>query len=68
MQHCCWKTRYSSAPPCAGEDIVDASGKLEVLDRLLAKLKARGHRVCLFSQFNMMLDVLEDYMNMRGYK
>ena len=27
-----------------------ASGKLEVLDRLLTKLKARGHRVVLFSQ------------------
>jgi SNF2 family DNA or RNA helicase len=54
--------------PHAGEDIVAASGKLEVLDRLLRRLQRRGHRVVLFSQFNMMLDVLEDYLNMRGCK
>jgi len=29
---------------------VAASGKMEVLDRLLRKLKRRGHRVVLFSQ------------------
>ncbi|EFN54637.1 hypothetical protein CHLNCDRAFT_9749, partial [Chlorella variabilis] len=51
-----------------GEDIVHASGKMDVLDRLLKKLKRRGHRVVLFSQFNMQLDILEDFMNMRGYK
>lgn len=37
-------------PPSADESIVHASGKLEVLDRMLGKLKARGHRVVLFSQ------------------
>ena len=25
-------------------------------------------RVVLFSQFNMMLDIIEDYLIMRGYK
>ncbi|MEW5298327.1 MAG: hypothetical protein WDW36_001466 [Sanguina aurantia] len=50
------------------EDIVEASGKMQVLDRMLAKLKAKDHRVVLFSQFNMMLDVVEDYLLMRGYK
>ena len=34
----------------ADEGIVQASGKMEVLDRLLRKLKRRGHRVVLFSQ------------------
>jgi hypothetical protein len=47
---------------------VEAAGKLAVLDRLLAMLRARGHRVVLFSQFNVMLDILEDYLIMRGYK
>ena len=41
---------------------------LKVLDRLLEKLKSRGHRVVLFSQFNIMLDVIEDYLIYRGYK
>ena len=38
-----------------------------VLDRLLARLAARGHRVVLFSQSNRMLDVIEDFLLMRGY-
>ena len=52
----------------AGEDIVTASGKLGVLDRLLTKLKAGGHRVVLFSQWNKVLDVLEDWLALRGYR
>ncbi|KAK9840665.1 hypothetical protein WJX81_008358 [Elliptochloris bilobata] len=51
-----------------GEDIVEASGKMGVLDRMLRKLKERGHRVTLFSQYNRMLDVIEDYLIYRGYK
>ena len=51
-----------------GEDIVEAAGKMGVLDRLLAKLKGRGHRVTLFSQYNRMLDIIEDYLLMRGYR
>lgn len=41
---------------------------MAVLDRMLAMLFARGHRVTLFSQFNIMLDIIEDYLIMRGYK
>lgn len=57
--------------PCvisSGEDIVEAAGKMGVLDRLLSKLKGRGHRVTLFSQYNRMLDIIEDYLLMRGYR
>jgi SWI/SNF-related matrix-associated actin-dependent regulator of chromatin subfamily A member 5 len=39
-----------------------------VLDQLLSKLKAKGHRVVLFSQFNMMLDIIEDFLRLRGLK
>jgi hypothetical protein len=31
-------------------DIVRSSGKFELLDRMLPKLKAAGHRVLMFSQ------------------
>ncbi|KAK9837753.1 hypothetical protein WJX74_004265 [Apatococcus lobatus] len=51
-----------------GEDVVEASGKMAVLDRLLLKLKSRGHRVTLFSQFKMQLDLLEDYCILRGFR
>ena len=36
--------------PEVGEEIWRASGKLELLDRILPKLKACGHRVLIFSQ------------------
>jgi SNF2 family DNA or RNA helicase len=38
-------------PGSINEEIVQASGKMQVMDRLLTKLKAAGHRVVLFSQF-----------------
>ena len=41
------------------EELVSASGKLSVLEKLLCKLKAAGHRVCLFSQFTSVLNILE---------
>ena len=44
------------------EEIVTASGKMVVLDRLLTKLKAKGHRVVIFSQYTRTLDILNDYL------
>uniref|UniRef100_A0A7S4BX57 Uncharacterized protein n=1 Tax=Chrysotila carterae TaxID=13221 RepID=A0A7S4BX57_CHRCT len=38
-----------------------ASGKYVLLDKLLPKLKAEGHRVLIFSQMTRVLDILEDY-------
>ena len=48
--------------------LVRASGKLVLLDKLLPKLKEDGHRVLIFSQFKIMLDILEDYLELRGMK
>lgn len=45
-------------------DIVAASGKMQTLQKLLKHLLAKGHRVVLFSQFTMMLDVLQDWLTM----
>ncbi|XP_078265718.1 chromodomain-helicase-DNA-binding protein 1-like isoform X1 [Rhinoraja longicauda] len=50
-----------------GDHLVEASGKLHLLDTLLAFLHPRGHRVLLFSQMTRMLDILQDYMEYRGY-
>ena len=49
------KTNY----PVLGEELVNASGKMMVLDRLLRELFERGHKVLLFSQFTTMLDIIE---------
>lgn len=50
------------------DEIVRASGKFELLDRLLPKLHRAGHRVLLFSQMTRLLDVLEIYLRMHDYK
>ena len=50
------------------EEMVEASGKLSVLDRILTKLKENGHRVVIFSQFTTMLDILSDFLALRGHK
>ena len=50
------------------QSLVDASGKLVLLDKLLPRLKADGHRVLMFSQFKIMLDIIEDYLGGRGFK
>lgn len=53
-------------PTC--EDLIAASGKLAVLDKLLRSLYEKNHRVVLFSQFTSVLDILDDYCTMRGFK
>ena len=39
--------------------MVSDSGKMYVLDRLLAELKEEGHRVLVYSQMTRMIDILE---------
>jgi len=49
------------------KNLLMSSGKLVLLDKLLARLKADGHRVLIFSQMVRMLNILSDYLTMRGY-
>jgi chromodomain-helicase-DNA-binding protein 7 len=48
--------------------LTKASGKLVLLDKLLPKLKDGGHRILIFSQFKIMLDIIEDYLSLRDFK
>ena len=48
-------------------ELVESSGKMQLLELLLPKLKANNHRVLVFSQMTKMLDILEDYLLARGY-
>ncbi|CAH1792106.1 unnamed protein product [Owenia fusiformis] len=50
------------------ETLIRDAGKLEVLDSLLARLKAEGHRVLIYSQMTRMIDLLEEYMWHRKHK
>ncbi|CAL7947261.1 unnamed protein product [Xylocopa violacea] len=48
------------------QELIPKAGKLKILDELLPKLKEEGHRVLIFSQFTMILDILEEYLAIRG--
>ncbi|XP_043475388.1 ATP-dependent helicase brm isoform X2 [Leptopilina heterotoma] len=52
----------------AGPDLFRASGKFELLDRILPKLKATNHRVLLFCQMTQLMTIMEDYLTWRGFK
>ena len=43
------------------------SGKLILLDKLLRRLRETGHRVLIFSQMVKMLDILAEYLRLRGF-
>ncbi|KAG0037589.1 hypothetical protein BGZ82_002267 [Podila clonocystis] len=47
--------------------IIMSSGKMVLLDKLLTRLKKDGHRVLIFSQMVRMLDIMTDYMALRGF-
>ena len=42
-------------------------GKLQILDRLLRRLKAGKHRCLIFTQMSKMLNVLEVFLNLHGH-
>lgn len=50
------------------EHLILDSGKFQKLDEMLPRLKAGGHRVLVFSQFTMMLDILEPYLAARRHR
>lgn len=49
-------------------EMVRASGKFELLDRLLPKLRRAGHRVLLFSQMTKLMDILQAYLKLHDFK
>lgn len=50
-----------------GPDLFRVSGKFELLDRVLPKLKQSNHKVLLFCQMTAVMDLLEHYFNYRNY-
>ncbi|XP_064405406.1 SWI/SNF-related matrix-associated actin-dependent regulator of chromatin subfamily A containing DEAD/H box 1-like isoform X3 [Halichondria panicea] len=47
--------------------LVGMSGKCEFLSKKLSQLKKNGDRVLVFSQFTMMLDILEVFLQQQGH-
>ncbi|KAI7983584.1 Protein CHROMATIN REMODELING 5 [Camellia lanceoleosa] len=50
------------------ERIILSSGKLVILDKLLVRLHETNHRVLIFSQMVRMLDILAEYLSLRGFQ
>ena len=48
--------------------VVMSSGKIVLLDKLFARLLQDGHLVLIFSQMVRGLDIMNDYMTVRGYQ
>ncbi|KAL3186507.1 hypothetical protein MRX96_027543 [Rhipicephalus microplus] len=51
-----------------GPDLYRVSGKFELLDRILPKLRSKQHRVLLFCQMTTLMTIMEDYLTYRGYR
>jgi len=47
--------------------LVNSSGKMVLLDKLLPKLKEEGHKVLIFSQMVKMLNIIAEYCDLRDF-
>lgn len=54
-----WPLDPDTNQEIVNEELVLASGKMLILDRLLTELFRRKHKVLLFSQFTTMLNIIE---------
>lgn len=50
------------------KQLLESSGKLQLLDKMMVKLREQGHRVLIYSQFQHMLDLLEDYCSYKKWQ
>lgn len=62
------ETHNADSPDFQLQAMIQAAGKLVLIDKLLPKLKAGGHRVLIFSQMVRCLDILEDYLIQRRWE
>ncbi|KAJ3129317.1 choline dehydrogenase 7 [Nowakowskiella sp. JEL0407] len=57
----------ATSPELQFQALIDSSGKMVLLDKLLKKLKEGGHKVLIFSQMTRCLDMIQDYLRGRMY-
>ncbi|EPS42286.1 hypothetical protein H072_3739 [Dactylellina haptotyla CBS 200.50] len=57
-----------SPGPLANDLLWRSAGKFELLDRLLPKFFASGHRVLMFFQMTQIMNIMEDFLAYRGWK
>ncbi|KAH8865052.1 Transcription activator BRG1 [Schistosoma japonicum] len=51
-----------------GKILYRSSGKFELLDRILPKLKCCGHRVLIFCQMTSLMTIMQDYFDYRNFR
>jgi len=51
-----------------GNHLICDSGKFNLLDDLLPQMKDNGDRVLIFTQFVMVMDIMEQYLRIRGHR
>ena len=51
-----------------GNHLLCDSGKFNLLDDLLPQMKDNGDRVLIFTQFVMVMDIMEQYLRIRGHR
>ncbi|ORY76015.1 SNF2 family N-terminal domain-domain-containing protein [Leucosporidium creatinivorum] len=66
----CFEAVERSIDPTGASDatLFRVAGKFEILDRILPKLFATGHRVLMFFQMTTVMTIFEDYLNFRRIK
>ncbi|EGR31749.1 snf2 family n-terminal domain protein [Ichthyophthirius multifiliis] len=48
------------------EEFIESSNKLKFLQRIIPKLISNGHKMLIFSQFTMMLDILGEFFKFKS--
>lgn len=49
-----------------GEHLINTSGKMILVDKLITKIRAQKEQAILFSGMTAMLNILQDYCVLRG--
>lgn len=73
LKKCCnhpylFEHQEPGPPFLDGDHIIDASMKFKVLDHLLPKLLSEGCKILIFSQMTKLLDILDDFLRIRGHR
>ena len=71
LKKCCNHSMLVQHEEHSGQDkllsLIRGSGKLILLDKLLTRLREGGHRVLIFSQMVMMLDIIAEYLQLKRF-
>ncbi|KZS90363.1 hypothetical protein SISNIDRAFT_488568 [Sistotremastrum niveocremeum HHB9708] len=57
-----------SPGPSIDDSIIRTSGKFEMLSKILPKFFATGHRVLIFFQMTLVMDIMSDFLRSRGWE